>query len=363
MLGLFQKDICPIGIDVGNHSVRLLQFRRKGEQLALQAATRVDLPPAGEGASAADRLSGALTRGLAAAKFVGKKAVLSLPPVAVHSKSVRLPQMPDADLAQALQWEAKDRFGFEIGDGRIVWFRAGEIRRGTEAKDELLLFAIQGQSLTAHLDAAAAAGLNVQAIDLAPCAMHRAAQRSLPTTQAPPEATALLGIGHGGSQFLITRNDQLVFYKHIEVGGNAINEAVAQKLGITAIEAGQMRTRLAAQSGSGEESAPLGQALQDAMRPSLEDLSKELDMCMRYFVVTFRGSRPDLITLTGRQATCPWLLAGLTASLGLRVEAAQPLRGVADLGDAARPDRSSEWAVAAGLSLYPLGAKRMEAAA
>jgi type IV pilus assembly protein PilM len=365
MLGLFQKDICPIGIDVGNHSIRLLQLRRKGTQLALQAATRVDLEPAAEGASGPDRLTSAITRGLSAGKFVGKKIVMSLPPVAIHSKSVRLPQMPDNDLAQALQWEAKDRFGFEIGDGRIVWFRAGEVRRGTEVKDELLLFAIQGQPLTAHLDAAAAAGLTVQAIDLAGCAMYRGAQRALSPTQASAEATALLGIGHGGSQFIITRNDQLVFYKHIDVGGRAINEAVAQKLGITAVEAGQMRTRLAlSQSSGAEDSAPLGQALQDAMRPTLEDLARELDMCMRYFVITFRGSRPDLITLTGRQATCPWLLAGLAHSLGLRVEAAQPLRGVTELGDAARPDRSSEWSIATGLSLYPTsGAKRMEAAA
>jgi hypothetical protein len=43
--------------------------------------------------------------------------------------------------------------------------------------------------------------------------------------------------------------------------------------------------------------------------------------------------------------------------LGLRAEAAQPLRGVSDLGDVARPDRSAEWAVAAGLSLYPTSAK------
>jgi type IV pilus assembly protein PilM len=365
MLGLFQKDICPIGIDVGNHSIRLLQLRRKAGQLALQAAARVDLEPAGEDASGSDRLTSAINRGLAAARFVGKTVVLSLPPATIHSKSVRLPQMPDPDLAQALQWEAKDRFGFEIGDGRIVWFRAGEVRRGTEIKDELLLFAIQAQPLSAHLDAAAAAGLTVQAIDLAACAMYRGAQRAVSPTQVSAEVTALLGIGHGGSQFLITRNDQLVFYKHIDVGGRAINEAVAQKLGITAIEAGQMRTRLAlSQSSGAEDSAPLGQALQDAMRPTLEDLARELDMCMRYFVVTFRGSRPDLITLTGRQATCPWLIGGLSSSLGLRVEAAQPLRGVPELGAPARPDRSSAWSSATGQSLCPAaGARRMEAAA
>ena len=39
------------------------------------------------------------------------------------------------------------------------------------------------------------------------------------------------------------------------------------------------------------------------------------------------------------------------------------MRGVLGLGDVARPDRSSEWAVAAGLSLYPVHVKNMEAAA
>jgi len=39
------------------------------------------------------------------------------------------------------------------------------------------------------------------------------------------------------------------------------------------------------------------------------------------------------------------------------------MRGVHDLGDAARPDRSGEWAVAAGLSLYSdVAPARQEAA-
>ena len=181
-------------------------------------------------------------------------------------------------------------------------------------------------------------------------------------TQAA-EVTAILDVGYAGSQFIITRDDQLVFYKHIDMGARTINEAVAQKLGISVIEAAQMRSRLSTEAASVEDSAPLGQALQDAMRPTLEDMARELDMCMRYFVITFRGSRPDLLSVTGRESKCPWLGSSLASSLGLRVETAQPLRSVLDLRDLARPDRSGEWALAAGLSLYPLGVKRLEAAA
>jgi type IV pilus assembly protein PilM len=137
---------------------------------------------------------------------------------------------------------------------------------------------------------------------------------------------------------------------------------VAAKLGISAAEALQMRARMASQGA--EEAASLSQALLDAMRAPLEELARELDMCLRYFVVTFRGTRPEAITVAGRQADTAHIRETLAAALGLHVEEAQPLRGVQNLGDVARPDRSGEWAVAAGLSLYPVAASAgLEAAA
>ena len=359
MIGFFNSGHCPIGIDVGPHAVRMLQFRRKGEQLALQAACRVEMEGAAE-AGAVARLEGAIKRGLAEGSFAGKQAVISLPTSLVASKSVRLPQMPDSDLQQALKWEVKDRFGFEIGEGQVVWFRAGEVRRGTELKDELLLFAAKGEDLSAHLDAVAGAGLTTAAIDLSACAGYRAAMRGGFQTQ-PGESVGLLDINERSSEFIITQNEQLIFYKHVEIGGHHLDTAVAQKLGISLAEAMQMRARLA--SDVAEESAPLAQAIQDAIRPSLEELARELDMCMRYFVVTFRSSRPELIALTGRQSNCPRILETLSNILGVRTESSQPLRGVAELHDVARPDRSGEWAVAAGLSLYPVAAAAKGAAA
>lgn len=362
MFGFSAQD-CPIGIDVGNHSMRLLQFRKKGDHLAMQAACRVEIAPPGSAETSVGRLTAAIKQGMGEGTFLGKKAVLSLPPSMLHAKSVRLPQMPDSDLQQALQWEAKDRFGFEIGDGKIVWFRAGEVRRGTETKDELLIFAAQGETLSMHLDAAAAAGLTVTGIDIAACAGHRGACRAGFEQSPMVESLAMLDIGQGGSQFIITRNDQLVFYKHIEIGATAIDAAVAKKLGISQAEAAQMRAQLATSEASSEGAAPLAQALQDAIRPTLEELSRELDMCMRYFVVTFRGARPDLVVITGRQACCPRILENLSHTLGVRTEPARPLLGVMELGDVARPDRSSEWAVAAGLSLYSAHTLRAEVAA
>ncbi len=176
--------------------------------------------------------------------FSGKRVVLSLPVSAVQAKSVRLPQMPDSDLSQALQWEAKDRFGFDVGEsaGQLVWFRAGEVRRGTEVKDELLLFAVNGETLNGYIQSLSGLGLQIAAIDIAPCAGYRGARRS--NSALASGAAALLDLGHNSAQFQIARDGELVFYKNIDIGGRNINEAISAKLGISTDEALQMRARL-----------------------------------------------------------------------------------------------------------------------
>ena len=358
MFGMFEPDVCPIGIDIGAHSVKLVQFRRRKDQLLLQAATRVELDSVPRNGSAEKHLTDAIEMALQSATFKGRRCVIALPPTVVQTKSVRLPQMPETDLAQAIQWEAKDRFQFDVAQGRMVHFRSGEVRRGTEIKDEWLLFAASGESLRSPLESLTALKMVVEAIDLAPCALLRSTQRV-----APPKSdgtSALLDVGHTGAQFIIAQDDHILFFKHIDVGGRALAEAIAEKLGVPAGEATQIRVRLGTEdsAGSEESAAALSHAVNEAMRPKLDELARELDMCMRYYVVTFRGARPELIQLTGRQAGCTRLQETLAANLGMRVEPTQSLRGVSDLGEAARPDRSSEWAVAAGLSLYPLRAAK-----
>jgi type IV pilus assembly protein PilM len=363
MFSLFHSGLCPIGIDVGTHALRMVQLRPSAEGLRLQAACRVELDSLDADAAGVARVAAAVRHGLSGQDFRGRNVVLALPVSCVHAKSVRLPQMPDSDLNQALQWEARDRFGFDIGNGsgQLAWFRAGEVRRGTEVKDEILLFAVPGDVLNEHIQSLTDLGLRLAAIDLGPCAVYRALRRTSDGI-APPALAAVLDIGQAGSQFFVVRGEELVFYKHIEIGGKALNEAVAAKLGITVLEALQLRTRMLGEAA--EDAAPLTQAVNDALRAPLEELARELDMCLRYYVVTFRGTRPDALTLVGRQAGTAALRDTLAAALGLPVEEAQPFRGIHDLGDAARPDRSGEWALAAGLSLYPALARAgLEAAA
>jgi type IV pilus assembly protein PilM len=360
----------PIGIDFGGHSVRLMQLRGGRTSLALQAAARVDRGAWPEPVTA-EAIAETVKRGLGAGDFRGRSCAMALSSMTLCSRSLRLPQMPDNELPQALQWEVKDRFGFDAEPGSVVYFKAGEVRRGTEIRDELLVFAGNPAVVNPYLQAFMQLGLTVQAIDLQPCAILRSLER----IEALGGCGAVVDIGARGSQLMIHAGGVLAFYKHIEIGAAALDEAVSQKLGVSPEEAAQMRDRLAkapvadphadaAGIAGGEEDMPaaLLQAVQDAMRPKVEELAREIDMCLRYYVVTFRAARPESLLAVGRQASHGQLLEMLGGSLSLAVTAGQVLRGVKGLTDATRPDRSAEWAVAAGLSLYPVG-RASEAAA
>jgi len=103
----------PIGLDIGSTALRMLQLRGAGDGLAVAAAGRCELP-ADLKADSPERpavLIEAIKQLLASAPFEGRRIVLAFPDVDVQYKNIRMPSMPPNELAQAVRWEAAERFG------------------------------------------------------------------------------------------------------------------------------------------------------------------------------------------------------------------------------------------------------------
>ncbi len=52
------------------------------------------------------------------------------------------------------------------------------------------------------------------------------------------------------------------------------------------------------------------------MRPKAEELAREIDLCLRYYVVTFRAAQPETLVAAGRQAIQEKLLEVLARHWG-----------------------------------------------
>jgi Tfp pilus assembly PilM family ATPase len=158
----------------------------------------------------------------------------------------------------------------------------------------------------------------------------------------------------------------MTFFKTIEIGGRALNEAVARKLEISPDEARDLRRRVAleaaaagqppaspAEPGGTCANGAVRQAVFDATRGLIDELAREVALCLRYHSVTFRGHRPAKVRLIGGEAVDPLVLSILGGALPIAVEPFRPLYSVdtARMPAAERRGRLSEWTVALGLGL------------
>ncbi len=296
--------------------------------------------------------------------FKGRRVMACVSSADMALRQVRLPAMPDEELAQAVRWEANERFGFPVSPEMLHHVVAGEVHQGGEGRQEVLLIATREEIVEQRVALLEAMGLRPHALDAEPACLFRCFERFLRRDADASTVTVLAEVGHGGTRVLISRGRQVKFIKCIDIGGQRLDQAVAAHLSLSEEDARQLRMRLMRQGWEGGAAAAeavggqqVYEAMHDAVRPILEELGRELNLCLRYCAVTFRGGHTDAVTVLGGQAYDPCLREQLAESTNLPCQAGKPLQGVdlsaVDLGSDARGPLS-EWAVAAGLALRGL---------
>jgi type IV pilus assembly protein PilM len=360
MIRLTRSQVQPIGLDIGSDSVKMLQVETIGQTLSVVAASRQPIPPGAREnpqthlAVAADLIRQMFRNG----RFTGRRVVVALPRDLLHVKNLRMPLIPPQELASAVKFEARNIFPFDTDAANVQILPAGEVRQGIDVRQEVIVLAAQHGEVDRFVEVIHRTGAAVEAIDIEACALYRSQERFMRRREDEQEVHVIVDIGLSRSQVVIGKGRDISFMKPIEIGSQQLHEAVSRKLGITADEARGLRRRLIeAAPGPASPDAlkkdPVRQAVFDATRSIMEDLGKEIALCLRYYSVTFRGQRPNKLKLLGGEAADPLLLGVLNGALGAAVEAGRPLYSVdtSRMEPADRMGFMSEWGTAFGLSL------------
>lgn len=284
----------PIGIAVTAKDVCLAQRVSGGyvyEYEPLSGAVSVDEPNFHTETQRA--IGTALRRG----KFAGKLAVSALPAELLRYKTLRMPPMPEEDMAQAVAWEAAERFQL-TDDQSLQHYRAGQVNQGNEKREEIILLAAENHAVYDHAMAVKQAGLQPIAIDATAAALARVLGEA-------GRSTLTIHLGQRIAEVVGQRGDQIIFDKPIDLQ----------------FQGGQI---------------------------DVETLSKEIGLCTRYLSVTFGVHKPDATWVAGHHASTE---LALKFSLALQTEVQTADRSPA-LGklDLPIPD-PAQWCVALGLSM------------
>lgn len=354
---LIQSVTLPIGIDLGASGAKMVQLRWSRSGLSLLAALRVEADPEAhsEEEAMASVVQG-IARRLDAGRFVGKRCVLSLPDSLISVRSLRMPRMSDEETAGAVRLDGAERLGFKDVAAEIAWVRAGEVRHGEEVRDEVILVGAERKRVESIVDALAGVGLTPLAVEPAFVAAARALGRQYRRQSDQKHVRLVVDVGWRSTGITALRGDKVAFYKQLEWGGERLDRAAADALGLAPGTVAEIRRQRFA-GGLGEPGVDprVERAVFDAVRPMLGELAHEVTLCLRYYLVTFRGDKPQCVLVVGGEADEPRLAEVIAESTGIETRVARPLEGVdlagAALGGADRRGSMAQWAVAAGLSL------------
>jgi type IV pilus assembly protein PilM len=358
MIRFTRAQTLPIGVDIGHDSVKMLQVEAIGTTLEVTAAAKMPLPPQVKQNPELrmPEASNLIRQMLRQHPFRGRNIVAALPREIVHTKNLRLPQMPAAELPAVVRFESRNVFPFDTDLARVHYLAAGEVRQGTEVRQEVILIAAKDDEVNVVVEHLHRAGAIVESLDIESCALYRSVERFIRRKEDENDVNVLVDVGARRSQVVIGRGRDISFMKPIDIGGYHFHEAVSRKLGITTDEAEALRRRLV-ESGEPTDPAvrrdPVRQAVFDATRSPMEELGREISLCLRYYSVTFRGHRPTRLRLVGGEACDPQLQSLLNSALVIPVDVGRPLYsvGTSRMKPTDRRGAMCEWALALGLSL------------
>ena len=195
----------PIGIDVGDDMVRILQSDlRTG---AIRAMAALPLPCPDEVPAFADLLKRTLREG----GFLGRRCMLSAPLESFHVEPVVAPKSRPEELRRVLAWEASERFGLPESRLEVDWIHTGRLTTGSGSPETaVLLFAFEHHRCVHWLDSVMLAGYAPIALEPGFCAAARTHSRRYRRVRDREHVRVLLHAGSAGHALLFLRGDQIV---------------------------------------------------------------------------------------------------------------------------------------------------------
>ena len=363
-----RKERWPIALDIGTDSIKVLQLDEANGSLFARACGQWQFPAgAGDPERRSEMIVTAVREILRRGDFKGRRSVSSLSGSEVDIKNVRLEKVSRDEMEKAMQWEAQDRFPFDVVPDRLKYVDAGQVRSGAETRSEIIMLAASEKSIEDHLAILSAVGLEPKHIYPEPLAVFRMAKRSLRREADQDTVSVILDLGARATRVIVARGRQVLFIKVIDIGGRAFDEAVATQLNLDLADAVELRARVMQEHAkflggsrksdhedSEEPRSDVDWTIRDAVRGKVEELAREIGLCLRYCSVTFRGLRPNTVLMAGGEVYDPAVTELLADNLGIECNVAQPLRGIdvtRVMPGVGRRTPMCEWAVASGLAM------------
>jgi type IV pilus assembly protein PilM len=350
-----------IGCELGDERLELVQLAGSGDALRIVAVGSADLPRST--APGASRPSvRALRSALAKQGFRGRRIVTAMPDSEVRLMVINYQVDANRPDDQVILRLVEERIGDAI-EQYVVDYRPIRVSGDERGERSSLVAVARREAVIGHLELLRRAGLDVEAMEIAPVAIQRLVAWLCRGETAVNEL--VLHCARKRSHLIVIAGRRLILYRELDFGEDLVTEAVAKSLDMDADAAAAVLRRNGVwPDHEGRESwADPAEALEIAetvgqiLKPSLCSLVEEIDRAGAYTASQWRGAGVERIWLLGSFASWPRVDRLLESLVALPVRVLDPLAALTGNGpESAAPGAppAAASAVAAGLSLRGL---------
>ncbi|MGN6367225.1 MAG: pilus assembly protein PilM [Phycisphaerae bacterium] len=376
----------PIAVDIGTDTIKLLQVEpgKEGQHRLVAAVCEVIPEEVRNKHAERDNFIGEAIRKATADGFRGKQVVTCLPSSHMAVQHLRVGKMSNDELVKALPFEAAGKLPFDAGRAVIRHTIAGEVYQNQEAKQEVIVLAAPRDTVDRHLNVLSKAKLEVVGIHTEPAALIECFGHIFRRKSDETVSTLFIDMGAGATHVVIAHGKNMVFAKHIAIGGDYFNKRVAEATKLDVTKARELRVHvthrlalaprlpagvvaiggdpqthpLGKQNGTaGQEGASEEQVTKvvQALVEPVNQLVTELQLCLRYYESIFPGRTVDRAIFTGGESRHIALCQEIAQRLGVPATLGDPLARLSKDAvakttvDLRQPQPG--WAIAAGLGI------------
>ncbi|RKZ04724.1 hypothetical protein DRQ21_01765 [Candidatus Fermentibacteria bacterium] len=340
-----------VGLDIGSHSVKVVELLRSGKGIKLSKYAIVELLPDtvvdGEVINR-DHLVESIKDALTKSGIKTKTVNSAVSGRSVIVRRIPMEKMTEAQARQAIHWEAEQHIPFRVDEVSIDFKILNE--ESSPGQMEVLLVAAKKEVINLHRSVVQGAGIRSSSVDLEQFALLRAYENSY--HPSADECVTILNVGSDNTNLVITKGGVPSFNRDIAMGGARFIEAILRTL---SVDYSTAESILKGDLPEGVSEADVKSAVSSV----LEELSTSVRRSFISFQASGESSRIDKMLLSGGCSLMAGLAETLSEHHGLPVERFDVLGDIELDGslvadEAAMHSVEAVIAVAVGLALKSL---------
>ena len=317
-----------IGLDIGTHSVKMIQMDDASEEPRIKhlSVVRCD-------SERPESVEQAVSSAFAESGVATRKVACSVAGPSVAVRHLQFPDLSPEELKGAVWWEGEQVIPFSMDDVYTDFQILGKDE--ASGLQDVVFVAAARDLVNARSTLMRECGLEMRVLDVDGLAMVNEVHVEV----EGQGAVAVVNVGARGTTLSIVDGAGIPFVRDILIAGNSFTEAISTAMEVPDREAEAMKT--------GDVHALSPRAV-DEMEAQIRRLTEEVRTSLRYYG-SHQEREVERILLTGGSSKLSLLNRLMSDELGISVEVWNPLEGVG-MGEDLPSEYGPELCVALGLA-------------